>query len=150
VTVERAVRVVIGLGGVAIASYGVVLLAERGLGDLVDVGLWLAGGVLVHDALIAPVTLLVVAVAVRVVPGRWWAPAAAWLVVVGTVTLVAVPALGRFGAEPDNPTLLDRPYWTGWALFATLVAGAALCWGIRRRTPEWEGGDGRGPGARGR
>ena len=42
------------------------------------------------------------------------APAAVALVVLGSVTLLAVPVLGRFGARPDNPTLLDRDYSAGW------------------------------------
>jgi hypothetical protein len=42
-------------------------------------------------------------------------------VVLGTVTLSAVPVLGRFGARADNPTLLDRHYLLGWLVFAVLV-----------------------------
>jgi hypothetical protein len=54
---------------------------------------------------------------------RGWvrAAAAAALVVLGPVTLAAMPAWGRFGARPDNPTLLDRPYAAGWAVLAALV-----------------------------
>jgi hypothetical protein len=147
-TGEASVRVVLGAAGAAAASYGVVLLLRQEPGDLVDAALWLAGGVLVHDALLAPLTLLLVLVSTRVLPGRWWAAAAAVLVVVGSVTLLAVPVLGRFGAEPDNPTLLDRPYWTGWAVFATLVLVGALAWGWWRGSPEQDGGEGRGQGAR--
>ena len=41
------------------------------------------------------------------------APAVAGLVVLGSVTLLAIPVLGRFGARADNPTLLDRHYGVG-------------------------------------
>ena len=75
--------------------------------------------------MLALVTLALGALAVppgcRRRPARRWSSA---LVVLGTVTLLAVPVLGRFGARPDNPTLLDRDYTAGWLVLAglTLVA----------------------------
>ncbi len=39
--------------------------------------------------------------------------------------LVGVPVLGRFGAKADNPTLLDRPYWLGYAVIVAVVVGLA-------------------------
>jgi hypothetical protein len=44
------------------------------------------------------------------------------LVVLGTVTLMAVPVLGGWGANADNPTILDRNYPVGWLV----VAGATM------------------------
>ena len=44
------------------------------------------------------------------------APAVVGFVVLGSVTLLAVPVLGRFGARPDNATLLDRDYVVGWVV----------------------------------
>ena len=35
-------------------------------------------------------------------------------VVLGSLTLLAIPVLGRFGERPDNATLLDRNYTVGW------------------------------------
>ncbi len=43
------------------------------------------------------------------------APAVVGCVVLGSVTLLAVPVLGRFGERSDNPTLLDRNYTAGLA-----------------------------------
>ena len=74
-----------------------------------------------------------VAVGARVVPGGFRAPAAAGLVVLGTVTLLAVPVLGRFGARPDNPTLLDRHYTLGWLVLAAVVLLAVVVAGLVRR-----------------
>ena len=55
-------------------------------------------------------------------------------VVLASVTLVAVPALGRFGARPDNPTLLDRRYLAGWLVVAGLVAvGVVVATFVRSR-----------------
>ena len=75
------------------------------------------------------------------------AAAAGGLLVLATVTLAAVPVLGRFGAKPDNPTLLDRPYLTGWLLIAGLVVlGTVLAgWWGTRRGPQPTRSTGRGP-----
>jgi hypothetical protein len=51
--------------------------------------------------------------------------AAAGFLVLGSVTMLAIPVLGGFGAPPGNPTLLDRDYRTGWLVFAALVVAAS-------------------------
>ena len=139
-------RLVLGALGVAAATYGGWLLLDRG-NDFVAVATWLVVGVVLHDGLIAPLTILVCLVAARLLPAPARAPAAAGLVVLGSVTLLAVPVLGRFGARPDNPTLLDRNYAAGWGVIAALtVAGVLLAtYAAARRTRRRTGG----PGARG-
>ena len=119
-------RVLLGLAGAAAAAYGGLLLLDDGFGDLVNVATWLVAGVVLHDLVLAPLVIVLVVMTSRLLPNAWRAPAAAALVVLGSVTLLAIPVLGRFGARTDNPTLLDRSYWAGWALIAglTLVATA--------------------------
>jgi hypothetical protein len=125
----RATRLLLGALGVALGLVGAWHLLRIGQAHpakLVDVVVWLVVGVLVHDAVVAP---LVVVVGVLVVPRlpRSGRPAVvAGLVVLLTVTLAAVPVIGRFGARPDNPTLLDRPYVVLWLVFAALVAAVVL------------------------
>jgi hypothetical protein len=129
-------RVALGAVGVAVAGYGVFRLLELGWSNLVATVVWLAGGVLLHDVVLAPATIVVCAVAVLALRSRpWRAAVAGGLVVLGTVTVTAIPVLGRFGARPDNPTLLDRPYVAGWLVVAVLVlAGSVVAgwWGSRR------------------
>jgi len=66
---------------------------------------------------------------------RWIRPAAAaGAVILGTVTIMAIPVLGRFGARVDNSTLLDCPYLLGWLVVAGLVlAGVSLGATVARR-----------------
>ena len=139
-------RLALGAAGVLVAAYGVFRLLELGWDNLVATVVWLGGGVLAHDALLAPLTILVCASAVLVLRTRAVrAAAAGGLLVLATVTLAAVPVLGRFGAKPDNPTLLDRPYLTGWLLIAGLVVlGTVLAgwWGTRRGSQPTRSGDG--------
>jgi hypothetical protein len=74
--------------------------------------------------------------AVRLVPREHLAPVVVALVILIPVTLAGIPELGRFGARADNPTLLDRHYWLGWAVMVTLVVVCVLVGVVatRRRT----------------
>ena len=121
-------RIAIGAVGTALGAYGAWLaLSRQDLGQLVEIGIWLAAGVIAHDALVAGVVLLVSLLGRRLLPRAAQAPAAIALVVWGATTLAVVPVLGRFGARSDNPTLLDRPYLASWlALSAATVVVVAL------------------------
>ncbi len=134
-------RVVLGVAGFAAAAYGTVTLLGLGTENLLATLPWLLGGVLAHDAVLAPLIVLAGVIAAARLPGWVRGAAAAALVVLGTVTLVAVPALGRLGARPDNPTLLDRPYAAGWAALAALllVAAGTAALATRRRGGEHRG-----------
>jgi hypothetical protein len=125
-------RLLAGLG-VLVAAYGGWLLVSRqDLDRVVAAAEWLVAGVVLHDAVLAPVVLGTWVLLARLAPRSWRAPAAVGLVVLGPVTLLAVPVLGRFGARDDNPTLLDRPYLAGWLLLAGLVVLAVAAAGLVR------------------
>ena len=131
-------RLVLGALGILLATYGGWLLLSRQDADgNLDALLWLVGGVVVHDALLAPVVIGLGVLLSRVVPAGARAAAAAGLVVLGTLTLLAVPFLGGFGRDnaPDNATLLDRDYTTGYLVlvFAVLVLVVLPVWLVTRR-----------------
>lgn len=117
-----------GALGALLATYGGWLLVSRGHDLLGADGVlaWLVVGVLLHDAVLAVMTLGLGALAVHLAPAPARAPLAVGFLVLGSVTLLAVPVLGRFGARADNPTLLDRDYTTGWLALAALTALSVL------------------------
>lgn len=129
-------RVVLGVVGVAVIGYGGWLLVTRGH-DLGNVVVWLVAGVVLHDAVLALLTIALAALAVRLVPPAARAPVTVGFVVLAPLTILAVPVLGRFGARADNPTLLDRDYTAGWlvvaGLTAVVVVAAALVRSRRTR-----------------
>ena len=118
-------RLLIGLLGVAATAYGAWLLAED-LPDLVDTAVWLAAGVVLHDFVLVPLTLTAGWIATRLLRPRLRAPVAAGLVVLGTLTLVAVPVLGGWGANADNPTILDRDYRADWGVVAAGIVVTSM------------------------
>ena len=129
-----AVRWVVGGLGVLVGVYGAwLMLSREDLAGILDVALWLAAGVVLHDAVLSAVLLVLGLLTVRLLPASVRGPVAAGVVVLGTVTIMAVPVLGRFGATPLNPTLLDRPYVAGWFVLAGLVALAVVVGVLLRR-----------------
>ncbi|HMM95270.1 hypothetical protein [Phycicoccus sp.] len=133
----RAVRVGVGAVGLAALGWGLTLLAGLGR-PVLDVVVWLAGGIVAHDAVLAPVVVGLGVLAATTAPA-WLRPSLVrLLLVLGPLTLVAVPVLGRFGARPDNPTLLDRPYTAGWLVLALLAVVATVVDALRRRTVQEE------------
>jgi hypothetical protein len=132
-------RAALGALGLAVAAYGGWLLVSRtDNAQLLDAGIWLASGVVLHDVVLTAVVLVGAALLLRVLPGQARAPAVVGLVLIGSLTIMAVPMLGEFGARDDNPTLLDRPYLASWLVVAAVtvlaVTGASL---VRsRRSPD--------------
>ncbi|MGB0099554.1 MAG: hypothetical protein WBP61_04665 [Nocardioides sp.] len=147
-------RIAIGGVGVAVGAFGAwLLLTRQDLDQLLNAAIWLAVGVVLHDFVLAAITLLLGALVLRRLPGPARAPAVVGFVVLGSVTLLAVPVLGRFGARADNATLLDRDYAMGWLLLAALTLVAVLiATALRSRAagdqPSDEPGGERGPGPR--
>ena len=126
-------RTLLAVAGALVGLYGAVRLIGLGWGNLVATLPWLAGVVVAHDALLAPLVALIGAAAAGRLP-RWSRRAAVVvLVVLGPVTLLAVPTLGKFGAKADNPTLLDRQYVAGWVAVTGLVLVAAALLAVHDR-----------------
>lgn len=143
-TAGRAALIVVG---VAVVGYGVLLLVTRQDGAQVSNALlWLVGGVVLHDGLVAPVTIVLTVGATRLLPRPWREPATVALVVLGPLTLLAIPVLGSFGAVPDDPGLLERPYLTSWLAVVTVTVVAVGVAGWVRRAPGEEDVDGARPG----
>jgi hypothetical protein len=114
-------RLLLGVLGVAMGAFGALRFLQLDLPDIVNAVLWLAGGVALHDGVIAPLTVGLTVLLARAVPSRARVRATVALIVVATVTVTAIPVLGKFGARPDNPTILPRNYLLGWVVFVALV-----------------------------
>lgn len=130
-------RLIIGAAGAAVGLYGLALLLSRqDPRQWLEVGVWLAAGVVAHDAVLSALVVGACVLGARLLPAPSRAPAAVALVVWGTLTVVAVPVLVGGGARADNPTLLDRPYAaTWWAISAIVVLLVAVAGLLRARTP---------------
>ena len=134
--------VVLGLG---VLAFGGWLLLTGGSATVPSVP-WLAGSLVLHDAVLAPVAAVVGSALVRPLPGAVRRVVAAGLFVAVSLALVALPALLAPGVG-DNPSAVPRDYPRGLAVALAAVAGATLLVlmsTVARRT----GGNGSGSGRR--
>lgn len=107
---------------------------------LLSVGAWLAGGVLAHDVVLAPLTVALVLLGARLLPRPARLPVALVGLVWATVGIVALPVLSGRGGADENTTLLDRPYGPAWALLTTVAVVVAVGWtALRARRPGAKG-----------
>ncbi|MFI6770795.1 hypothetical protein [Streptomyces sp. NPDC050355] len=111
-------RLLTGVAGLALMGVGASLLLD--VPDLTGVLVWLGGAVVLHDAVIAPLVLLIGLVLVR---GSARGPVRGALLVAGALTAVALPVLLRPG-KPANSSVLPLDYPRNWLL--TLVAVATV------------------------
>jgi hypothetical protein len=134
----RALVLACGLGSLAYGGWQ--LLGGGRATNPVSSLPWLAGSLVVHDGVLAPLAVLAGAVLVRMVP----IPAAPRRVLAGglfvaaCLVLVAIPALGTPGVG-DNPTATPRDYPRGLAVLLAVVAVATLTLTATR----WRGATGR-------
>jgi hypothetical protein len=90
----RTLRYTAVLAGIGIALYGVAgLLTAPEIQRPQHVGYWLLGGVVLHDAVLAPVVFLLCWLAARHTTPRGRGLLAAVLLIAGALTLLAAPIL---------------------------------------------------------
>ncbi|MGW0776428.1 hypothetical protein ACWD01_22870 [Streptomyces sp. NPDC002835] len=111
-------RTALGAAGLALMAVGLYLLVTGG--QFKDVALWLAGAVVLHDLLVAPL-VLAVGLLLALLPARGLLRGA--LVTAGCLTVIALPVLLAPGT-PRNPSVLPLDYPRNWLL--TLAAVAAV------------------------
>ncbi|MFF4448419.1 hypothetical protein [Streptomyces sp. NPDC001502] len=130
-----AFRYAVGGFGLAVMAFGGFLLVREP--EPWRIALWLAGGVLVHDGLIAPLVIAVGALCAAAGLRLRGVPRAA-LVVAGSLTVIALPPLLRPGGVA-NASVLPLDYPRNWLLamaaIGVLTAGyaGARAWARRRR-----------------
>ncbi|WP_327233560.1 hypothetical protein OG349_05830 [Streptomyces sp. NBC_01317] len=117
-------RIAVGSLGVAALGFGAYeLLTLTRPGDPLNVALWLAGAVALHDGLLVP---LVLGAGLFVGRSRSRTALRGGLLTAGCLTLLALPLMLRPG-KPNNPTVLPLDYPVNWALALLLTALATAC-----------------------
>lgn len=129
---ERVIRgALIALGTAALARGGYLVLFELPPRVWLPVLIWLSTGVLVHDLLIAPTSLLLGRMLVRTlgrpvgirVAGN--ALRGAWLAI-GTVLLVGLPLIVGAGQRANWTVIPGRPVLNLLLSLGLVISGAAL------------------------
>jgi len=114
----------IGLAvGLPVMVYGAAeLIGQAGWPRAGDVAVWLGGGLLLHDLLLAPLVIAVVWAVGTVFPSGLRAPVRAGILGSALVVAIGWPALRGYGNRPDNRTIHPLDYSTA------VLTAIALVW----------------------
>ena len=117
----------LGLGAVGVVGilWGLWLLRDDGLEALVSLGLWLIGGIIVHDGIIAPITVGVTVLVARLLPPPARMPVVVAFIVWATCTVAFIATLSGEGGKAGNDTILGKPYELTWLVITVLIAAVA-------------------------
>lgn len=130
----RRLALVLGAG---LATYGAYeLVVGVPWSQLSSAFTWFAGGVVLHDVLLVPLTLLLGVILVRVVPGGYRGLVQGAVVVSAMVTVAMLPLLSGRGQTPANPSQQPLPYARNVLLVLLglwLVTGVLALLRARRR-----------------
>jgi hypothetical protein len=129
----RTVRGLLLLTGIGFALWGVWQMRDFTSEQLVSMAMWLAGGVILHDAVIAPLTVMLGVLAARVLPGHARSVTAIAFLVWATLTVTFINVLSGQGGKPDNETVLHRPYGLSWVVLTVTIVVVAIAVSRRRR-----------------
>jgi amino acid transporter len=91
------------------------------------------GAVLLHDLVLVPVTLAVGTLVVRRAPRVTRAVGSGAIAATALLTAFALPVVLRWGAQPDNPSMLPRSGTVG-LLVSLAVVWIVAAWLLVRRT----------------
>ena len=127
------IRLLTGAAGVGLLLFGAFrLLTQVAFLDLLVLGVWLAGAVVLHDGLLAPATTAVGRRVARLVPPRARGYVQAGLVAGLVVAAVAAPLIVRGGSQPPEKALLRQNYPVNLAiLLGVVAAGTTLLYSWR-------------------
>ncbi|MFD9375545.1 hypothetical protein ACFWBH_08390 [Streptomyces sp. NPDC059999] len=115
-------RYVLGALGLALMAWGGLLLVRQP--EPWRIALWLAGAVVVHDGIVAPLVCAIAALTAAAGLRLRGVPRAA-LIVAGSLTAIALPPLLRPGGAA-NATVLPLDYLRNWLLTMAAIAVLTL------------------------
>lgn len=121
--------------GVAVLVFGFIglLFVDPDRTNPPDLTKWLGGGLLAHDALIAPLVGLIGLGLARFAPDSMKAPLQGGLFASGVVILTTFPFWRGYGRSADNPSVLPNDYAAGVAWTLVVIWSAAAVWAFSRR-----------------
>jgi len=127
--------------GAALVALGAYLVIEAtGFASLRSALIWFGGGVVGHDGVLVPLTLLVGVALARWVPGTYRGLLQGALVVSAMLSLALVPLLSGRGLTAANPSQQPLPYGRNLLLVLAGVWALAAVLAVRRAVEERKAG----------
>ena len=126
-------RIAIGSAGALLALFGGYRLLTQIPGDdLLVLGVWLLGALVIHDGLLSPLVAGLGGLIARLVPPRARGVLQGALVVAAAVTVIALPLIHREDTQPPVKAILQQDYAANLGrLLGLIAAGAVLLYAVR-------------------
>lgn len=126
-------RIALGVVGVVALGYGAGrLLLGLPVATLLVLGAWLLVVLLLHHGVLQP-AVLAVGAALHRLPDRARGFVQAGVIMIGAVTVIALPLLLRRGTQPPAKAMLLQHYELNLAvLVAIITVGTLIAYGVAR------------------
>jgi hypothetical protein len=119
----KAWRIILAVAGLLLGAFGVFrLLTEIPTGSLIRLAIWLFAALIIHDLVISPTVVGLGWTLRRKVPDRGRRYLQIALIMIATVTVIALPMIVLRGSQPPVKALLLRDYAADLALLIGLIA----------------------------
>lgn len=128
----KLVRILLGVvGGLLLAYGGARLLHGLPLPTLLVLAGWLLAALVIHQGVLSP-AVIAVGAALRSLPDRARGFVQAALIMVGAVTVIAIPLIIRQFSQPAGKAMLLQQYGINLALLVGIIAlGTLIAYAIR-------------------
>lgn len=135
----KAFRFALGALGVAVMGIAALgILRDRSFTDPPGLAVWLGAGVIAHDFILAPLSLLIGFIASRLVPHDVRHVVGYGLATAAVILVVGVPVLLASHRDRANPTIMNQNYGVGLMIaeLVVLVATGLTAFVLLRRRAE--------------
>ena len=123
----RVWRIVLGVVGVGIGTYGISqLLTQVPRQTLMLLALWLIAALIIHDGLLSPAIVGVAAALRRYVPDRGRRYLQFGLIMAAMVAVIAVPLIYRAHTQPPAKALLLQDFGINLTVLLAAIGGGTL------------------------
>jgi hypothetical protein len=123
----KAWRIILAIAGIGLGLFGVFrLVTEMPVHSLLVLALWMLAALAIHDGLLSPAVVAVSSLLRRYVPDRGRRFMQIALIMIGLVTVIAIPMIFLRGSQPSVKALLLRNYGANLTLLIAIIAVVTL------------------------
>jgi hypothetical protein len=123
----KAWRIILAIAGICLGLFGVFrLVTEIALYSLLVLALWMVAALAIHDGLLSPAVGTMGSLLRRYVPDRGRRFLQLALIMIGLVTVIAIPMIFLRGSQPPAKALLLRNYGANLTMIIGIIAVITL------------------------
>lgn len=123
----KAWRIILAIAGILLGLFGAYrFFTEIPLPNLIALAVWMVAALLIHDGVLSPLVVGIGYLLRRFVPDRGRRYLQAALIMIGVVTVIAVPMIYLRGSQPAVKALLLQNYGANLTVIIAIIAAMTL------------------------